>query len=829
MRKSMLIAVSLLIIVIISSLIFLNSWDHGKYLKEAFENKQHKLPRLSYLVFNFYQRTEDGYTAFFDAGNLFKLFNALYKSARYYYWTKSNTLGSFATLAALAYFTSNKTYLRDAIFLWNYIKNSNFIYNKPILIKNETTKIFYRVPYLAKDSVSSNRCNIVGQIMGLYYLWKTTNNEMYLEDLRKSVYYKESFLDDNVNKTFFYGYYFNVVWHPLVNASNGHTCFPPYGTPALNIYWDGKAENRYNYWTWTSSLASALYMMVKTGIFPAKLYAKIYRDLFANILWDSEHNTIWEAWNPLTNETYSLFGSGNTRIHAYNLGPFIFASQYYPELCEYFNKLYSIMTKHWVQDRKMYAYRPSASSVFEQYMMTIPNALYQIVRLNDKNVTKRNIEAILTYLVVGATNKPVAWPNGKSLAGIIHAKEVFEEWHEKDDGTPPYVNLVRTFEGYQTSKYLLLVYNLSQLYVNPFTYSVVSNLSKFIRSDGYLAVQYTLGTGLGKPAATHLITYILPYYVLMHNVFYGNKWHESFRYNYRYFSFPVFVKKITNCSEQKIVFTILDIKLRKDSLIFIPFYKKGEKHPYMNILAVYLNKTMNMQSSIVFSDCVVAPVGRLPNKEYYISNLTLVFSNNKKYLLDKDMDLLQDYWEEQCGFSCSSNDTDNDGIFDYYEALYGEKYDPFEDEDGDGICIKDEQMFFVSPSSNDTDGDGLSDCFEIALNLNPLDIDSDNDGIIDSLEIKHGFNPLNRYSYSNSTEKRSDWYWFGIRGKNGTWSFLNETAYRLFTDYGNLSIKTLLKKCNNRVKTLYYAFDFKIIILHYLSHKFIDAFIVQFI
>ncbi|HSH03564.1 MAG TPA: LamG-like jellyroll fold domain-containing protein, partial [Anaerolineae bacterium] len=73
----------------------------------------------------------------------------------------------------------------------------------------------------------------------------------------------------------------------------------------------------------------------------------------------------------------------------------------------------------------------------------------------------------------------------------------------------------------------------------------------------------------------------------------------------------------------------------------------------------------------------------------------------------------------------STPDSDNDGLSDYFELLYGS-----------------------DPLLADTDSDGLSDYEEVRYNTDPLRPDTDNDGLTDLEEIT-GWNIL--YSYDNTT------------------------------------------------------------------------------
>lgn len=104
------------------------------------------------------------------------------------------------------------------------------------------------------------------------------------------------------------------------------------------------------------------------------------------------------------------------------------------------------------------------------------------------------------------------------------------------------------------------------------------------------------------------------------------------------------------------------------------------------------------------------------------------------------------------------NDTDGDGLTDYFEAA---KLIPFtspassdtdnngvpdwkEDIDQDGLNNLQEQAAGTNPIVADTDKDGLNDSAEVAFGSNPLAKDSDNDGLLDDGELRLHTNPNNR-------------------------------------------------------------------------------------
>lgn len=124
--------------------------------------------------------------------------------------------------------------------------------------------------------------------------------------------------------------------------------------------------------------------------------------------------------------------------------------------------------------------------------------------------------------------------------------------------------------------------------------------------------------------------------------------------------------------------------------------------------------------------------------------------------LDSDEDGLPDYLEELYGTDSNNADTDGDRLTDYEEILsLGTnplKYDTDEngindaddDIDGDALSNKAELKLGTNPADADTDGDGLSDLDEIdKYNTDPLKADSDGDTLSDGDEIAIGLDPNN--------------------------------------------------------------------------------------
>ena len=122
--------------------------------------------------------------------------------------------------------------------------------------------------------------------------------------------------------------------------------------------------------------------------------------------------------------------------------------------------------------------------------------------------------------------------------------------------------------------------------------------------------------------------------------------------------------------------------------------------------------------------------------------------------LDSDNDGLPDYAEKIYGTDPENADTDGDGLSDYDEIYKTGtnplKYDTDEDgvndadsdNDKDGLTNSEELALGTDPNSADTDGDGLSDYDEINKhNTDPLKTDSDGDTLNDGDEIILGLDP----------------------------------------------------------------------------------------
>jgi len=93
-------------------------------------------------------------------------------------------------------------------------------------------------------------------------------------------------------------------------------------------------------------------------------------------------------------------------------------------------------------------------------------------------------------------------------------------------------------------------------------------------------------------------------------------------------------------------------------------------------------------------------------------------------------------------------DTDEDGMDDWWEDLYGlnsqDASDAALNADSDELTNLEEFQNSTDPTNDDSDNDGLSDSDEVNVHLsNPLNGDTDNDGMSDSWEVAQNFDLLN--------------------------------------------------------------------------------------
>ena len=127
-------------------------------------------------------------------------------------------------------------------------------------------------------------------------------------------------------------------------------------------------------------------------------------------------------------------------------------------------------------------------------------------------------------------------------------------------------------------------------------------------------------------------------------------------------------------------------------------------------------------------------------------------SENKSYrlhvsleapILDTDNDGMHDEWETLFGLdpfdpSDAVNDLDSDGLTNLDEFQLGTEPNNT-DTDSDGLLDGDEvNRYQTSPQLADSDGDLLLDGLEVELLSNPLSSDSDNDGLLDHYEYSFG-------------------------------------------------------------------------------------------
>ncbi len=169
---------------------------------------------------------------------------------------------------------------------------------------------------------------------------------------------------------------------------------------------------------------------------------------------------------------------------------------------------------------------------------------------------------------------------------------------------------------------------------------------------------------------------------------------------------------------------------------------------------------------------------------------------------DTDHDGLTDVEEAALGTDPLKPDTDGDGLMDGWEVQYG--LNPLNgsgadgrdgDPDGDGLSNFLEQTLGSNPRSLDSDNDGLPDAWEVLYGLDPASAagisgnsgDPDGDGLTNAQELTAGTNPLEATSTlrldlvmsSNATPRLS---WGSVAGKTYQLE-LSTNLFAGFVDY----------------------------------------------
>lgn len=183
------------------------------------------------------------------------------------------------------------------------------------------------------------------------------------------------------------------------------------------------------------------------------------------------------------------------------------------------------------------------------------------------------------------------------------------------------------------------------------------------------------------------------------------------------------------------------------------------------------------------TECKTFVVETVDNGKTITSNPITIYLSDEDYVAieypDTDNDGIADIFEHIYGTNPEKSDTDDDGLDDYEEIyLFGTdplnsdtdgdtlpdgfeafqtgtdplkvdslgegKTDGLYDLDDDGLTNYQEYEYGTNPINPDTDGDGLSDYDEVFIyNTDPTAFDTDNDGVSDGDEIALNLDPNN--------------------------------------------------------------------------------------
>ncbi len=134
---------------------------------------------------------------------------------------------------------------------------------------------------------------------------------------------------------------------------------------------------------------------------------------------------------------------------------------------------------------------------------------------------------------------------------------------------------------------------------------------------------------------------------------------------------------------------------------------------------------------------------KLSNNQYYYFDEKGAFGQMETLPTVSLMDVTNTNSSVNTSLTNLSNDSDNDGLTDMEEIIYGtDKDNP--DTDGDGYTDGEEVEGGFNPNGSgklDSDGDGLTDEDEEKYGTDKDDPDTDGDGFLDGEEVLNGFNP----------------------------------------------------------------------------------------
>lgn len=158
--------------------------------------------------------------------------------------------------------------------------------------------------------------------------------------------------------------------------------------------------------------------------------------------------------------------------------------------------------------------------------------------------------------------------------------------------------------------------------------------------------------------------------------------------------------------------------------------------------------TLRVSASMKIGNTVSRTITVVNTSAEYLDNTTVNIN-------DSDGDGLIDYYEDIYKTDPNNPDSDGDGLSDYVECVYTGTdptlystendgiCDADRDSDGDGLSNIEEIHLNIDPGAPDSDGDGLSDSEEYSTySTDPLSEDTDGDGATDAWEIAHNYDPL---------------------------------------------------------------------------------------
>ncbi len=758
------------------------------------ENPLLKPRNLSDLIFKYYTNMNEpwNYKPDVKIEWVYKIADGEYKSylsRKYSYYAES-----FITISYLAYLFRNQTYIQEAEDYWNWLYQTQV---------NHTTFFMNN----SKDRAFETRLG--AQWVGLYLLWKTTNRDIYLNNLTRSIHNYEDIVLEELEMPIGGRALLTYAWR----NSTGEL------VPAVRN--DSKSITRIGF---ELDLINSLILFSDLAGINKTLLAIRLNTLIKNLAYYHSSTGTWimheglkaTVYNNSGTLTYSLAPIDYTNIPGYppecrkvtqKILPSLWANRthYDPEVSEKISNLAKSMWLHFYKPNPKFIRYSYYNPNYVVWNVPVGVSLSSLI-LND-SFTSQILNATMNHLLVWTGN-----PNNNAPLSFFTRKRLLDSHLVIADFYPElgkYSTEVSTllqefqFDAYKVAQDYLGIQVLAWLSgrwwisLSPLYYVALTVVwENSTRSDGFYG-EYRTDTGWNKmPAFAYGGGYNL-------FVLFGDGIHpdttERFLLGYQangeaggklvsYVRFSPYNQPDWGEGNFTVNLTNIYIPSDRASFIFTPsdFHIKAVMLETIDGTYTWSYPSRGSLYTIsgrrgvfgALSDNVI-----VFNPLYFgenaggVVNISILFANFT--------------------FSGTYYVSETEPISWAYNLTYGRGsgLDPEADYDGDGVPAKYEVLFMSDPYRNDTDGDGLSDAEEIYFFINPVNPDADCDGLTDYFELygatkwsqylPHELDPRRIESYNHTY---SDFF-YGYVLENQTSNLpnwdeygYNETEYRMSLD-----------------------------------------------